>query len=68
LLLVENKIDTTNTAMITGTTTNGEEMCIVQTPCWFQGSKSEIKEIKEQRSEIKKTETNGQPNEGSGPR
>ena len=35
LLLVENKIDTTNTAMITGTTTNGEEMCMVQAPCCF---------------------------------
>jgi hypothetical protein len=30
LLLVENRIDATNTAMITGTTKNAEEMCIVQ--------------------------------------
>jgi hypothetical protein len=30
LLPVENKIDTRNTAMIAGTTTKGEEMCIVQ--------------------------------------
>ena len=30
LLLVANRIDATNTAMITGTTTNGEVMFIVQ--------------------------------------
>jgi hypothetical protein len=29
LLLVAKKIDTTNTAMMTGTTKNGEEMCMV---------------------------------------
>ena len=39
LLLVANRIDATKTAMMTGTTTNGEEMCIAQAPCWFQSTK-----------------------------
>ena len=30
LLLVENRIDTTNTARMTDTTTKGEEMCMAQ--------------------------------------
>jgi hypothetical protein len=33
LLLVANRIDATKTAMMTGTTKNGEVMCMAQTPC-----------------------------------
>jgi hypothetical protein len=35
LLLVDHKIEATKTAMMTETTTNGDEICIVQAPCWF---------------------------------
>lgn len=41
LLLVANRIDATKTAMITGTTKNGEFMCIVQAPCCSQINKLE---------------------------
>jgi hypothetical protein len=33
LLLVANRIDATKTAMMTETTTYGEEICIAQAPC-----------------------------------
>ena len=39
LLLVANRIDATKTAMMTGTTKNGEVMCITQAPCCCQINK-----------------------------
>ena len=39
LLLVANRIDATNAAMMTGTTTNGEEMCIARSPYRLQITK-----------------------------
>jgi hypothetical protein len=40
LLLVANRIETAKTARMTGTTTNGEEMCIAQAPYGDQSNKS----------------------------
>jgi hypothetical protein len=42
LLLVAHKIDATKTAMMTGTTTYGEEMCIVQLLTGFRVTKTAI--------------------------
>ena len=42
LVLVAKRIDATNTAMMTGTTTNGEAMCMVQAPCCCQINKSAV--------------------------
>jgi len=36
LLLVANKIDATKTTMMTGTTKNGDVMCMAQAPCCYQ--------------------------------
>jgi hypothetical protein len=45
LLLVAKKIDTTKTAMMTGTTTKGEEMCMAQAPCWFQNTSRQLSDL-----------------------
>jgi hypothetical protein len=42
LLLVANRIDATKTAMITGTTKNGEVMCIAQAPCYIQNTSRQL--------------------------